>query len=235
MDGTGKLFEPLINAIGANLETSTVSYPLEEALDYEELLNLVTSRIPKEKKHFLLGESFSGPLAVMAASRSSENLLGIILLATFVKSPMPRWMNRFKLFLRGPMLDMRPRPFIIKGLLGKECPEKTKRWVQETLPRLKREVLAARIKAVLEVNVREELKNCQVPVLYIAGSRDWLVGKKCLDVIWLCRPDVEIKVIDAVHMVLQTNPEEAAEVILEFCNRYWSPESSVKSPEEDQE
>ena len=133
------------------------------------------------------------------------------------------------------MLDMRPRPFIIEGLLGKDCPEKTRRWVQDTLPRLKREVLAARIKAVLEVSVREELKNCQVPVLYIAGSRDWLVGKNCLDAVWLCRPDVEIKVLDGVHMILQTNPTEAAEVILEFCNRYWSPESSVQSPEGEQD
>ena len=233
MDGTGELFEPLIDAIGPNLETSTVSYPLDEALGYEELLRLVTYRIPKEKPYFLLGESFSGPLAVMAASKSSENLLGIILVATFVKSPMPMWMNRFKRLLRGPMLDMRPRPFIIERLLGKDCPEKTKRWVQDTLPRLNRKVLAARIKAVLEVNVREELRNCQVPVLYIAGSRDWLVGKNCLDAVWLCRPDVEIKVIDAVHMVLQTNPVEAAETILEFCYRNWSPESSVQSPEEE--
>jgi pimeloyl-[acyl-carrier protein] methyl ester esterase len=219
MDGTGELFEPLIDAIGANLETSTVSYPLEEALNYEELFNLVTSRISKEKPYFLLGESFSGPLAVMAASRSSENLLGIILVATFVKSPMPMWMNRFKRLLRGPMLDMRPRPFIIEGLLGKDCPEKTKRWVRDTLPRLNRNVLAARIKAVLEVNVREELRNCQVPVLYIAGSRDWLVGKKCLDAVWLCRPDVEIKVLEGVHMILQTKPEEAAAAINEFCGR----------------
>ena len=219
MDGTGELFEPLINAIGAKLETSIISYPLDEALGYEELLNIVTSRIPKEKPYFLLGESFSGPLAVMAASKSSENLLGIILVATFVKSPMPRWMNRLKWLLRGPMLDMRPRPFIIERLLGRDCPEKTKRWVQDTLPRLKREVLAARIKAVLEINVREELKSGQVPVLYIAGSRDWLVGKNCLDAVWLCRPDVEIKVLDGVHMILQTRPDDSARAIIDFCNR----------------
>ena len=231
MDGTGELFRPLIGSLSDHFEIETISYPLDEPLRYEELLNIVSNRIPEQKPYFLLGESFSGPLAVMAASRSCENLLGTILVATFVKSPMPQWMNRLKWFLRGPILDMRPRPFIIERLLGKNCPEKTKRWVQNTLPRLKREVLAARIKSILEVNVREELKNCQVPVLYIAGSRDWLVGKKCLDAVWLCRPDVEIKVIDAVHMLLQTSPEEAAKAILQFCMRYWSPESSVHSPE----
>ncbi len=229
MDGTGELFEPLVNDLKCQMDTQIVSYPLDEALDYEELLNLVTSRIPKEKPHFILGESFSGPLAVMAASKSSENLLGIILAATFVKNPMPQWMSRLKWLLRGPMLDMRPRPFIIEGLLGKDCPEKTKRWVQDTLPRLKREVLAARIKAVLEVNVREEFKSCQVPVLYIAGSRDWLVGKKCLDAVWLCRPDVEIKVLEGVHMILQTSPVEAAAVISDFCERCKSGETRLQN------
>lgn len=228
MDGTGELFKPLIGAIGANLDTITISYPFDEALGYEQLLNFVTSRIPKEKPYFLLGESFSGPLAIMAASKYPGNLLGIILVATFVTSPMPAWMDRLKRFARGPILDMRPRPFIIDRLLGKDCPEKTRRWVHETLPRLKREVLAARIEAVLDVNVREELKSCHVPVLYIAGSRDWLIGKKSLDVIWLCRPDVEIEVIEGGHMILQTRPEEAAEVILEFCGRYWSPASRVQ-------
>ena len=92
------------------------------------------------------------------------------------------------------------------------------------MPRLGNDVLAARVQAVLDVNVRDELKSCQVPVLYIAGSKDWLVGKKCIDVIWLCRPDVEIKVINGVHMILQTNPKEAAEAILEFCGRNWSVE-----------
>lgn len=231
MDGTGDLFEPLVRVIGTNLETSIISYPLDEALGYQQLLNLVTSRIPKEKPYFLLGESFSGPLAVMAAQKFPENLLGVILVATFVTSPMPRWLGRLKRFSGGPILDLRPRPFIIDRLLGKDCPEKTKRWVHETLPRLKRDVLAARIEAVLEVNVREELKGCQVPVLYIAGSRDWLMGKKCLDAVWLCRPDVEIKVLDACHMVLQTRPDDSAKAIIDFCSRViGSPKSNVQCP-----
>ena len=223
MDGTGELFKPLVDALVTDLDTTVVPYPADEVLRYEELVNLVTSRIPKEKPYFILGESFSGPLAVMAASRSGENLLGIILVATFVKSPMPRWISRFKRLLRGPFLDMRPRPFIIQSLLGKGCPEKTRKWIIETLPRLKKEVLAARIEAVLEVNVREELKNCKAPVLYIAGSRDWLVNRKSLDAVWLCRPDVEIKVLEGGHMILQTNPAEAAGVILQFCEGQWSP------------
>jgi pimeloyl-ACP methyl ester carboxylesterase len=224
MPGTDALFKPLEEELGDHFETSTVSYPPDEALGYKEHLNLVISRIPKEKPYFILGESYSGPLAIMAAAKSPGNLLGIILVATFVTSPMPAWMSRLKRFARGPILDMRPRPLIIDKLIGKDCPEKTRRWIHESLPRLENDVLAARIASVLDVNVREELKKSRVPVLYIAGARDWLIGKKCLDVIWLCRPDVEVKVIEGVHMILQTNPADAAAVIKEFCGGLWSVE-----------
>ena len=227
MPGTGELLKLLVDELGDHFETHAVSYPPEEALDYEKLLNLVTSRIPKEKPYFILGESFSGPLAVMAALKCPENVLGIILVASFVTSPIPRWINRLKRFAKGRILDVRPRSFINDSLMGKDCPENTRRWIHATMPRLGREVISARVQAVLGVNVREELKSCQVPVLYIAGSRDWLIGKKCIDAIWLCRPDVEIKVLNGCHMILQSNPREAAEVIVEFCGRNWSVECSV--------
>ena len=231
MPGTDALFKLLVDELRDHIDTESVSYPPDEPLGYEQLINLVTSRIPKEKPFFILGESFSGPLAVMAASRHPENLLGIILVATFVTSPMPRWINRLKRFARGPILDMRPRPLIIDRLLGKDCPENTRIWVHKSLPRLKNNVLAARIEAVLDVNVREELKNCEVPVLYIAGSRDWLIGRKCIDVIWLCRPDVEVKVLAGVHMILQTKPHDSASAIIDFCSRVMeSPKAKAQSP-----
>ena len=231
MDGTGKLFDPVVGALGDTFEILSVNYPLDEPLGYEELLNLVTSRIPREKPYFILGESFSGPLAVMAAAKHTGNLLGIIFVATFVISPMPRWINRFKRYLSTPILDLRPRKFMNERLMGKKCDANTRSWIHKTMPYLKRDVLAARIESVLDVNVREELKNLKVPVLYIAGADDWLIGKKCIDVIWLCRPDVEIEVLDGGHMILQSRPVESAAVIKDFCGRIWSPKSKAQKGE----
>jgi len=227
LHGTEELFEPLVKELGERFETVCVTYPADEPLGYGGLLPLVTSCIPKEKPYFILGESFSGPMAVMAASRHPKNLLGVILAASFVTNPVPSWIARFRKVLRGPLLEARPRSFLIDRLMGSKSPVLTRNWVKKSLPALPRDVLAARIESVLTVNVREELKNLQAPVLYIAGSRDWLVGRKSIDVIWLCRPDVEIKVIDGVHMILQTNPSEAAEAIKEFCGRLWSVECRV--------
>jgi len=227
LHGTKDLFEPLVDELGDRFEAICVSYPVDEPLGYSDLLPCVTSCIPREKPYFILGESFSGPLAVMAASRHPENLLGIILVASFVTNPVPTWVARFGALLRGPLLDARPRSFLIDRLMGRKSPLNTRIWVKRRLPALPRAVLAARIASVLIVNVREELKKLQAPVLYIAGAGDWLVGKKCIDVIWLCRPDVQIKVLDGVHMILQTNAAEAADAIKGFCGRLWSLECRV--------
>ncbi len=230
MPGTDALFKPLVDELEGHFEIDAVSYPPDEPLGYEQLLNFVTSRIPKKNPYFILGESFSGPLAVMAATRNQENLLGVILVASFVTSPMPRWIYCLKRFARGPILDVRPRSHINDRLMGKKCDERTRIWIHENLPRLKNEVLSARVLAVLDVNVREDLKNLQAPILYIAGSDDWLIGKKCIDVIWLCRPDVEIKVLEGGHMILQTRPDDSAQAIIDFCSRViGSPKAKAQS------
>lgn len=219
LPGTGELFELLAGELDDFFKIDAVSYPRDVPFGYDDLIDHVTSRIPMGKPYFILGESFSGPLSIMAAKEHPENLLGIILVATFVTNPMPRWIYKLKRFVNTPILNLRPTRFTNRRLMGMKCDLKTRTWINKRMPRLSRKVLASRILSVLEVNVREELKECQVPVLYIAGARDWLIGKKCFETIWLCRPDVEIKVIDGVHMVLQTNPHDSAIAIKDFCRR----------------
>ncbi|UCF87887.1 MAG: alpha/beta hydrolase [bacterium] len=235
MPGTGRLFQPLMAALKDSFDLDAVSYPEKEPLGYDKLISAVTSRIPKEKPYFILGESFSGPLAVLAAARHPDNLLGVVLVASFVQNPMPGWISGLKRFARGPILNLRPRSHINDSLMGKKCSEITRSWVHETMPKLPRDVVSARVQAVLGVNVREELKSIQAPVLYLAGARDWLIGRKCIDTVWLCRPDVEIKVIEGVHMILQTNPDDSARAITDFCSRViGSPKTKAQSPKGEQ-
>jgi pimeloyl-ACP methyl ester carboxylesterase len=219
LPGSGELFKPLVKELRDHFEIDAVSYPQDEPFGYQELVDIVSARIPKEKPYFLLGESFGGPLAILTGSTHRENLQGLILAATFVKSPMPRWINSLKRLVDSPLLDLRPAHFTNERLMGRNCSDDIRRWIHKNMPRIDRRVLAARIRSVLETNVREELKSLQVPVLYLAGANDWLVGRKSLDAVWLCRPDVEVKVIDGVHMILQTNASDAAKAILEFTSR----------------
>ncbi|UUZ51553.1 alpha/beta hydrolase [Massilia sp. B-10] len=47
------------------------------------------SRLPPAEPYFLLGESFSGPVAIALAAERPPMLLGLILSCTFARNPLP--------------------------------------------------------------------------------------------------------------------------------------------------
>src|SRR6516225_8307668 len=89
MDGTGRLFEPLLPFLPPSLVAVVLAYPPDRPLDYAELLPYVEAAIPDGQEFLVLGESFSGPLALLLAARQPPGLRGIILCASFARSPLP--------------------------------------------------------------------------------------------------------------------------------------------------
>ncbi|MGH3626194.1 MAG: hypothetical protein ACRDRL_01935, partial [Sciscionella sp.] len=67
MDGTGDLFAPLIDALGDNIPCSVVRYP-DESLDYAGHEAIARAALPANGPYVILGESFSGPIAVSIAA-----------------------------------------------------------------------------------------------------------------------------------------------------------------------
>jgi len=63
LDGSGDQFAPLIDALGSEVPTLTVRYP-NAPLDYEALQNIVATVLPRDRSYVILGESFSGPIAL---------------------------------------------------------------------------------------------------------------------------------------------------------------------------
>jgi len=89
MDGSGTLFADFVSTLGSSLEIIVVSYPKEIALGYDGLEEIVRAQLPLGKPFFLLGESFSGPIAISLAAEKPDGLLGLILSCTFAKNPHP--------------------------------------------------------------------------------------------------------------------------------------------------
>ena len=61
-------------------------------MGYDELEVLVRAALPTGQRYFLLGESFSGPLAIRIAANPPAGLAGVILCGTFAKNPLP-WLR----------------------------------------------------------------------------------------------------------------------------------------------
>jgi pimeloyl-ACP methyl ester carboxylesterase len=78
-------------------------------------------------------------------------------------------------------------------------------------------VLAARARAILAVDAADALSACRVPILYIAGSRDFIVPKHNPRRFKRIHPAVKVIELRAPHLILQNAPEAAARVIAEFA------------------
>jgi pimeloyl-[acyl-carrier protein] methyl ester esterase len=89
MDGTGSLFSEFIAALPRGLEPVVVTYPLDRSMNYAELEQLPRARLPTERPFILVGESFSGPIAISLAASKPAGLRGLVLVCSFARSPIP--------------------------------------------------------------------------------------------------------------------------------------------------
>ena len=91
LDGTGRLFDDFIAALGPDVDAIIASYPTDQALGYAKLEPIARSFLPADRPFFLLAESFSGPLGVAIAAAPPPGLMGLILAAPSCAAPGHGW------------------------------------------------------------------------------------------------------------------------------------------------
>ena len=215
MDGTGTLFSPLVDALSEVIATRIVRYPPTEALDYRALASYVRDRLPSSEPCVLLGESFSGPVAIDIAASRPGNLVGVVLCCTFARSPAPlaRWVP-----VRGmtALLEHLPRALVSWMLLGRFRTDSLDHALRAAIASVPAQVLASRLHSVTTVDVRTQLAAVGVPILQLVAARDRLVPPRSSQEIEKHAPGVTSVVIEAPHMLLQCRPDAAAQEITRF-------------------
>jgi pimeloyl-ACP methyl ester carboxylesterase len=216
LDGTGLLFGPLLEALPSEVAPIVVSYPGDTPLAYSALLSFVLGALPANGPFVLLGESFSGPLAVMAAATRPAGLVGVVLCASFIRNPHPYVPSVLAAAVRAPLLRLFPRFLQIKALLGGYSSASLRSLTREALSRVAPAVLAGRIREVLGVNVVQQLRACTVPVLYLRARSDFVVPAWNITAIRKAYPGLQVVSLQGPHMVLQASAKEAAEALTHF-------------------
>ena len=217
MDGTGKLFKGFVRALPKGIAPEIVSYPADEALGYDELLALI--KIP-DMPFAVVAESFSGPLAVRLAAQAPRHLKALVLVATFVRKPVriiPRWM---RILVTPKLFKVHPPDWALRwALMGGDRHEDITSDFQEILKAVRPEVFALRLREILNVDVSREFSRLSIPLLYVAGRRDRLVSQRVAKGLAKLHPGMETVTLDAPHLVLQSQPLEAATAISGFLAR----------------
>lgn len=218
MDGTGDLFDSFVAALGGEFNSVIVRYPLGEALGYDAIETIGRNAIPAHGPWVILGESFSGPIAVSLAATASSELKGLVLCATFVRNPLPLLSG-----LRGlaPALPptFAPAWLVSYLMLGRVSTKALIAALGAAIAQVSRAAWQARLNAVLAVDVSSKLAAVRVPILYLRAQRDRLVPAAASELIARLAPHAAIASVDAPHFLLQTNPAEAARMVSEFVRK----------------
>ncbi len=212
LDGTGDLFDRLAARLASELVVKVVRYPQDPSLGYAGYAEIVRNEIGN-RPVYLLGESFSGPVALRIATQLGRQIRGIVLAATFVKNPWPAWLIR-----RAARVDPRSTPPNIRDaiLMGPYGDPELVGKVDEIVRNLSRAVRAARLRAIAEVDVRADFSRLTCPILVLHGRGDWLVRKSPIQRAVSEKGRARMIVIPGAHMLLQTRSAEAAAEIIHF-------------------
>jgi len=216
LDGTGNLFESFVEALGREIHSTVVRYASPPLARYSECRAAVVARLPRDEPYILVGESFSGPIAVAIAAAQPPGLCGVVLCASFIASPR-RSLRWFRSCI--PLMPMHAAPqwansFFVCGKFGDA---RLRQSIGTATAAVTSHVLRMRLREIAMVDVSEELRKVAVPILYVRGTHDRLVPGSCAELIARLSQRVTIVDIEGPHMLLQCAPRQCAQVVADFA------------------
>lgn len=216
LDGTAALHAQFVACLGGVFgPVAVLRYPPDEALDYAALEVLVRAGLPRDVPFVLLGESFSGPIALSIAADPPANLVGVVLSTTFARTPLP-FISPLAPLARFAPVRALPLALLSWWLLGRWATPALNVALERALLEVHPAVLRQRAALAMQADVSAVLARIGVPVLYLRAKNDRLIlpgaGDRILSVI----KHATIKEIAGPHLLLQACPSSAARAVRDF-------------------
>ena len=213
LDGTGKLFAPIIPLLERHCDLVIVTYPdLDTFSDY---VDCARNQLPEAPGYSLVAESFSGPVALTLMAQRPDQIGPSVLAATYARSPLPALTR---------MANYIPEQMFSIGALNEFCLDvyaanneddsETQPLPLNVMEQLDGSLLKHRISVLSRIDVSALLPDIDLPILYLRAVRDRIVSENDAQMIQKYLPDVERIDIDAPHLLLQTRAQQCAELIL---------------------
>lgn len=213
-DGTGRMFQPLIKALGDRFEAMPLAYPESGPQDYPSLSDYVRQQIPSGENYILLGESFAGPIVYQVACRDSEHCVAAVFVATYLTNPSPGILSVLTRLPSSLVSKFVSSPTVVRALtLSHRAASPVAGSIAENFASVDKDAIKQRLKTIGSINERPA-ETLEAPAFYIQASDDRLVlPKKLPDFKALCR-SLTIDSVEGGHFVLQENPQASARILL---------------------
>ena len=218
LDGTDVFLRPLVAALSPTIRSVVISYPVLGAEEYGDVLEIVRRSTAELSAFYVLGLSYSGPLAVMLAAEEPRRVKGVILAATFIRVPRPAF-KRLRFACNGPMLWMWRvcRRIPIWVFTSRHDPLRIDK--AETLRRVPARCLAGRARALIDIDASPALRRCKQPMLCISFRDDRVVPYKNVEDILREAPSATHAAVPGGHFTGYTNSRLLAAEVEQFLAR----------------
>lgn len=208
VDGTGILFEPFVNTFKADVPVEVM--PLTTDSD-QSILNQVSiiEQAVGDEEVILIVESYSGLLAYELAKRNKIRIKQIFFFGCFLQPPS--FIGKLGRFLPVRLLNIIPDKVIAHILFN--------RWSSVELIALFRKAIAAGNFSNLKKRIRiigtyhKPSQVIDVPCVYIQATMDNLVSAYNLKAFEDLCSNLQVEVVEATHMLLQTQPQTMSQLI----------------------
>jgi pimeloyl-ACP methyl ester carboxylesterase len=211
LDGTDLLLDGFRESAPSTHHVTVLTLPDDHSVGYRELCEQFSESVHSMRQCTLIGESFSGPLAVLLAHRHPDVVRHLVLVASFATSPMPRaaTLVPWAVVFRWPLPTFVARRFLVGPNL-------------ELIPTLKHALrihaartLAYRMRTIAAVDVTSEVQELTCPITYLRPTHDALVSKRHAQTLLRLNKRVTVRQIEGPHLILQTQPQQAWRHIVE--------------------
>ncbi len=211
VDGTGILFEPFVDTFKADVPVEVI--PLTKDSD-QSILNQVSiiEEAVGDEEIILIVESYSGLLAYELAKRNKLHIKQIFFFGCFLQPPS--FIGKIGRFLPVRLLNIIPDKLLSHILFN--------RWSSPELIALFRKA----VESVNFPNLKQRLKTIatyqkptqpiDVPCVYVQGTMDNLVNAYNVKAFEELCSDLQVEVVEATHMLLQTQPETMSQLIHKY-------------------
>jgi pimeloyl-ACP methyl ester carboxylesterase len=153
----------------------------------------------------------------MLAAAEPQKVRGIILAATFLRTP-GRKLRWFRFAAVGPVIWVLRAARRIPVWTLRDRNDSFRRAKAETWSRVSARVLAARLRAILGVDVRDQIRDCIQPVTCIAFDNDRVVPRSSTEDILLHRPSAKLLMLPGDHFAFYADPARFANEIVGFVH-----------------
>ncbi len=218
MHGTPELYQPFIGGLDGSF--TATHYPEDCSPTAESVVATIAETTPRDRPYVLLAESFSGMFAALYASTRPRNLIGLVLVNTFLRLPL------------GPItcglaqVPVRP-PWALSKLLlvNRDSDQQLRGLTQSIVSRIDPRLVAGRFRVLYRTDATERAAKIAVPTLVLHGASDLFVLPYNSRRIEKHVPGAVRRKLPGPHLLVQTHPQQSLRAIQAWWQQHGGDES----------